>query len=204
MLHHYPIDQEANRTQLIDLAERYGYEVIEPQKNLGLHHGLNWAVRQIGIGEDDLLIGVDPGRSIETLGWDTALAAVAMDPKIGWAALSNHASPTEISQRPHKVEQINGVKVALCQSPMMIQTAICKMDWVLQSGGFREPTNYYGGIEIAMWESLKRKYELGILLDYKETGDIAAQQDPIYRDWKLAHVKGEFRGNFDEYVKCKQ
>jgi hypothetical protein len=203
MLHHYPVDKEANRTQLIMLAEKYGYEVIEPQKNLGLHVGLNWAVQKIGIKESDILLGIDPARTIETLGWDSALVTAIMHPMIGWAALCNHASLDELSHRPHRIINANGLRVAVCLNPMMLQTSAFKMDWVLQNGGFREPCAYYGFLETEMFRALRRKHELGILLDFKENGRIAEKQDLIYAAWKRDHVAGKFKGNFDQYLEEK-
>jgi hypothetical protein len=75
------------------------------------------------------------------------------------------------------------------------------MRFVRECGGFDEPNEFYGGIEIAMFHKV-RGYKLAFLTEFHERcryeayapfyAQFAAEQQ-AYADWKTAHIHGDAR-----------
>jgi hypothetical protein len=201
--HHYPVAKDANKYALAEVCRDFKINWLDPGMNVGLHRGLNWAISEIGLTRDDLLIVADPDTNPVTLGWDAALLQVAGDPSSGWVALSNSQTPMEIASRPRDFEPriIRGVQAFRALRPAVVSIAAYRLGWVLAAGGFHEPCKFYGHLESAMFQDLEAAGQHFVLLrNYREDDEIKAGQDEVYAQWKEAHAFRGYDKNFDEFL----
>jgi hypothetical protein len=175
---------------------------IDAGKNLGLHHGLNFMLKQLGAKKGDKIIGFDPDTNPETVGWDEALFRALDIQNVVWASLWNDHSAGEMRERGWTGSVENGLNIWQTHKPVV--NSICAFDvgWVLDVCGFQEPTEYYGGLECAMFALLKKRWVW--LCDYKEGKFDVDLQDIEYKNYKWAHAHLGWQGSFDTWLKNRQ
>lgn len=203
LYHYYPVREASNRLELKALNAEYSVKTLFPGKNLGLHGGLNWLVKELNLQPTDVMIIVDPDTCPTVPGWDTALLKVVTNTEYGWACLTNTATPTEIKVRPggYTERNIKGVTVYDMKAPCVVSISAVQLDWVFAAGGFHEPCGFYGHIETAMFPDLKKAGRgLAVLKYYLEDDSIKIDQDSIYAAWKKAHAFDGYLSNFREFV----
>jgi hypothetical protein len=210
LYHYYPVNERQNRIELYRLCAEYDIRVLDPGRNLGVHEGLNYVAKEIGLTRHDVLLTVDPDTNPITPGWDRALlSVVAGNSDIGWAFLTNSQTPSEIRARPGGYTErtlANGTRLYVMHGPAVASISAWQMQWVLDSpaGGFHEPCKWYGHIESAMYPDLVHAGKrLAVLRDYAEDDAIKADQDKIYAEWKSAHAFEGYPLNFPEFVERK-
>lgn len=198
---HYPLNVTSDfwRRAAADLGGTY----LDPGKNLGLHEGLNFALREARATENDRVLIMDPDTYPFTPGWDTALLEALDIPGVGWASLCNNHSDGEMRERGYDETIEGGLKIWTTHRPVVNSVSGFRLDWVLAAGGFQEPYAYYGGLEVAMWEIMKKNtnYRWVFLRDFFE--DVFKEDliDPIYIAYKYAHGHQGYQGDFETYLK---
>lgn len=198
---HYPLNRKSNLEKISELATVYNLTVLDPGKDLGLHHGFNWALKQIQPAEDDIILTFDPDSGPTNFNWDSALVRV-LKSDFSIAGLMNPRTRIELCERGHSIEYVGETEVWVPRCPVVLSVAGWRYDFLKKVGGFSEPTNYYGHLESAMWaKSEPIGVRWGYLPHYGEEDSLRHRQDVEYRNWKWLHAhRGSFTASFGEYV----
>lgn len=201
--HHYPIDRETNKRKYSHIAEDYDLRLITPEKNLGLHGGMNWACAQIQPADNDIILMYDPDSYPLDLGWDMAIVR-AMEG--GGFSVIGTVSPTietELATRGFTSHIVDGY-LEVKQPKVDCQISISGWRWgfVSQVGGFSEPNAHYGGLEADMFQKLRNVGgKMGYVSQYREDFRLHDQHDPAYFQWKRDHaILQTFPGNFSDFI----
>lgn len=199
---HYPTS--LNPPDWAEWANRLGGDYLDAGRNLGLHNGLNWMLQQLGATGNDQIVGLDPDTMPITTGWDSALFSALRLPKVGWASLMNPISEGEMKTRGFEVSFEEGLHLQTTLRPVVNSICAFNLAWVLESGGFQEPTEYYGGVESCMWPHLQAKKQRWVFLqDFREGKFDVDLSDEAYRQYKWRHAHEGMKGSFDEFLETK-
>jgi hypothetical protein len=190
---HYPLpDKLRVSEQIKKIASDNGCEYMSPGKNLGLHHGLNWALQTYGLAEDDIVIGYDGDSYPCERGWDMALVTALMaDASTVWASLWGVNTSAELNARGFTERMAAQVRVRETHTPAVNSVCAWKGWWIKNAGWFNEPHEFYGGLEIAMWPHIRAKgYRWVYLPDWTEDERLKFNpgEDLLYKQWKWDHV----------------
>lgn len=197
---HYPL----NPPDWKAWAKRLKGEYLDAGRNLGLHNGLNMMLRTVGATGSDQMIGYDPDTCPLTEAWDVALFAALQLPNVGWASLGNRHSESEMTARGYTETKELGMNIWTTKAPVVNSICAFNLDWVLSCGGFQEPTEYYGGLECAMWNHLQAAKKRWVWLkDYREGKFEPDLSDKIYKEYKWEHAHKGWKGSFDDFLKEK-
>jgi hypothetical protein len=201
---HWPIDREKNKKEIERIALKNSAILLDPGKNLGLHHGFNWAFNQLHIPDNAMVIGFDPDSWPVVAGWDKSMCDVFVaDPSIIWLSLWHpHATRELLHENKSKPESvIAGHRVVEVSAPVMNSVCGFRAGFLKKSGGLTEPSKYYGGLECSMWEKVKAHGKWVFLPDYKEELHFQDVVNPLYRDWKWEHAHKEYPHDFTQFLK---
>lgn len=183
-------------------ARELGAFYLDPGRNLGLHHGLNFALTSVGASRDDIMLGIDPDTRPITPGWDAALAQALAIPDVGWASLGNDHSEGEMATRGFTESQESGLRLKTTKQAVVNSICGFKLCWVKDVGGFQEPAEYYGGVECLMFPMChKAGFRWVWLQDFREGKWDTDLSDPNYRAYKWAHAHKGWKGEFREWLK---
>lgn len=199
---HYPVNVPEGFWKRI--AQELGGVYFDPGRNLGLHEGLNYALREVQATRDDVALIMDPDTKPYTPGWDTGLLKALEIPTVGWASLYNNHSDMEMRKRGFVQSHENGL--ALWTTCEAVVNSVCgfKLDWVLDCGGFQEPSPFYGGLESMMFDFMKQtRYRWVFLRDFFEDAFPQDLIDPVYIEYKCAHGHLGYPHDFATFVKEK-
>ena len=205
---HWPLYARDRAARLRDLCQKFGLTYLDPGKNLGLHDGFNWALEQVAIPDNAMVIGYDPDSYPVTKGWDMAMCDLFVAyPWISWLSLwHQHCDRQIIEEKAAGPElYLGGLRNVRCfPVKRAVMNSVCgiRRGWLRSVGGLTEGNKFYGGLEVAMWEKLQQtKSEWVFLPDYKEIPHFQDRMEPLYREWKWAHAhERTFPGDFDSYL----
>lgn len=199
----YPMpSRSAVTAKLMALAAEFNCILIHPGRNMGLHHGWNWAMNQLPLQPEDILIGYDPDSNPISHGWDMALATALSDPKVGWASLMNTRCEPELRERGFTERMIQHVQVWRAHRPVVNSICAWRASFLLAAGGLQEPTNYYGHLEAAMWAHLEKQgLEWVFLPGWRENDELRNMADREYLLYKWSHAHlGSWPGDFESFL----
>jgi hypothetical protein len=201
---HYPVDKEANRQAVRQLCDLYDVEVLDAGRNLGLHEGFNWALRQLRLQPQDIVIAYDLDSLPLTPGWDMALVrAIAGDEtgKIVWASLLNPRSEADLRARGFDRRQIDGY-LELWVTKTAVTNSICawRYGWLQSVGFLQEPRAFYGHLEAAMFSRLGDR-QWAFLPGWTESDELRNQHDRAYVVYKWCHSHlNSWPGDFESWL----
>lgn len=207
---HFPLPSEAACSlNLLRLTEQYRCSYLNPGYNLGLASGFNYAVAEMRMKPEDIVIGFDPDCMPVTPGWDDALFEVlACHPDVGWASLGNDVSEREMRERGFETRAHGGSEIWLTQHAVVNSICAWRVSWLQAVGGLQEPNKYYGGLESRMFPLLaQRGYRWAFLPAFREERHEPTEKtkDPEYRDYKIAHAHtGEWKGDFKSFLESRK
>ncbi len=200
---HYPIDKAANRAALRRLASEYGLEVLDAGRNLGLHDGFNWALREIAPHDDDIVIAYDPDSMPTALGWDLALVR-ALEGSSGmnvWASLMNPRSLLDLEERGFTRGQVDGY-LETWATKESVTNSVCawRVGWLRSVGFLQEARPWYGHLESTMFNKLGGKRWV-FLPQWGESDQLRDDHDIqyIHYKWAHAHLKS-WDGDFESWL----
>lgn len=197
---HYPVNVTEGFWKRA--AQELGGTYLDPGRNIGLHEGLNYALREVQAGPADLMLGMDPDTNPLTRGWDTALINALGIANVGWASLGNNHSEGEMRERGHTPSTEGGLRLFTTLAPVVNSICGFKLNWVLSSGGFQEPSAFYGGLECAMWHHMsKTHYRWVFLRDFREGTWTEDLIDSEYRAYKWRHAHEGYPHDFETYIR---
>jgi hypothetical protein len=202
---HYPLEEARCRDFWVRQALELGGVYLDPGHNLGLHEGLNFALREVGATRDDVMLGMDPDTRPLTVGWDSALIEALSIRKVGWASLWNPHSEREMRERGHDEGEGNSLRYWSTHKSVINSICGFNLGWVLDCGGFQEPSAYYGGLEGMMFPKC---HDAGLrwlfLRDFKE-GTWDEDIVPVeYKRYKYEHAFLGYPNDFATWLKEKK
>lgn len=193
---HWPITKYLNREVLEDVSQMIcDREIIRPEKNVGGHGGVNFALNHLKIKPEDLVLIYDPDSNPVTPGWLSAMVTVMANAS-HIDCLGLMIDPAIIVSRLWNFKHIAGIKVASDKDAEMMNITMIRGSALIRTHGMQAFSSFYGGVEASMHsKGIKSAY----LYDYREQPCPIAHPE-IYRVWKLEHATGRYKGNFDQYV----
>jgi hypothetical protein len=206
---HYPVDKERNREEIRELAAKYKCTLVDSGGDLGLHHGFNNAtIKQLNIPSEDFVIGCDPDDRPSNGFVDHFTRVLVSDPKMAAICATFWVIDMRYTEGVFKnrEETIDGLRVWIHPGVEMFNVVGFNWNWLKSVGGFSQPNNFYGGLEMHLhrkWTEKKMRY--GYLpsvrsdAQFIDRGD-ATLFDPEYRQYKDAHLAG-FTGSFEAWLK---
>lgn len=201
---HYPLDRERHAAELPWICEQYGVNLVDGEYDRGLHHGFNHMLSIINPKPGDVIISYDPDSGPLIQGWDMALVTAITLGKFEIASTVDPRCAKELDQYGFDEWIVDGyLRVREPTKDIVIGISAWSADFLKQVGGFSEPTEYYGGLEAAMWAKMKAaKGRMCYLPDYTEENLMRAHADPEYHAYKYHHSHLRlFKGSFAEYLK---
>lgn len=206
---HYPLNPNPVEGELYTLRAEYDFDRIDPGKNLGYHHGFNYAMQWLdnhfGLHDDDAILCYDPDSWPVERGWNKAIKwAMEMFPEIGTCGILGPVAREEIVQRGycHTNPPEAFRSVWFSNQPIIASLQAWRVGFLRKAGGFQEPCKYYGGIEAAMWPHLERQgLKWAVVPDFHDLDHLWADKDIEYRAWQWAHAHSKiFQGDFEEFL----
>lgn len=218
---HYPLNYAATRAEIDRLVSEFaeGHDVettiADPGENLGLHIGLNYAIRTIDartrLDDGDIVVGYDPDERPLKEGWLEAMTAVLNaeharpggEKRCAWLSLTSKPARDYMLKAGYEKRSIAGVEVWKPHYALINHVCGWTMGAIRTVGAFTEPHAFYGGIEVAMQPRYADAgYWHGYLADFEDScfHDLI---DPQYRKWKADHVAGVFAGDFASYLNLR-
>lgn len=189
----YPINKTENRADIRRVCAELGVEVLDPGQNLGLHGGFNWALRQLGPQDDDIVIGYDGDSMPISPGWDMALVRAILGCRthdVVWSSLMNPRSEVDILARGYDRTMADGfIELHLTRTAVMNSVCAWRFGWLRSVGYLDEPLQWYGHLESCMWGKLAGK-RWAFLPGWREVDDPRDDHDRGYivYKWHVAHL----------------
>ena len=194
--------QYENSRKLMELAEVYGWNYCRPSKNHGCHESWNWVIRDLGLGDGDVLWGCDPdGNPLQPKFLDAAMDVFNNSHECFTVQLNR---PCVDKMGIPRVERKIG-RTAVYDYQQLVAWSLGSFDcgWVNRVGGMKARHPLYGWTEHAMVDAIRpyggRWY---ILKDYFDDHLKAADQEFV--SWKLASVEHRTQLDFADWLKGNQ
>lgn len=207
---HYPLRPESIGYALDRMRLEHGVHVIDPERNLGLHEGFNWAMRQIKPKDDDIIIGYDGDSLPLSKGWDMALVRAIDGSRsdghgsVVWATLGNPRTLSDVYSRGYDTATADGY-LRLFLTRTAITNSICawRYGWLRRVGFLQEPRAYYGHLEAAMFNKLGKGERWAVLPDWIESDELRGLHDREYviYKWRHSHLN-DWPGDFKSFVEA--
>ncbi len=200
---HYPlVDNQTDHTKkLADLAAKHGWTFVRPLKNRGVGGSWDWVVRELGLGNDDVIVGLDPDGRPQQIGWLDAMMTVFNNDALCYTVQLNVAG-TYALNLPRTEEQIGGEWTVVYNRPIAWTLGGFSVYWLKAVGGFLQSHPQYGFVEIQMEKACKPKGgHFRILRDYYDQHVTAP--DKAYIDWKLECAQFKTLLPFGDWVREK-
>jgi len=205
---HYPLEPESIARGLEGMRLAHGIRVLDPGRNLGLHEGINWALRQINPKDEDIIIGYDGDSLPITEGWDMALVraieAKRSDGKgeVVWSTLGNPRTLQDVCERGYDEVTADGyLKLLLTRRPIANSICAWRYGWLRRVGFLTEPRAFYGHLEAAMFSKLGSGERWAVVRDWGESDELRYLHDRAYviYKWRHAHLN-DWPGDFESFV----
>lgn len=171
------------------LCDKYGFEYYDVNCNIGLHFGYNHLLMQSGTTiRGNKFVFWDGDCCMETIGFDKMLCDT-LEGQTVWATCDFGANIRQLDEcKAFKEEDRPCGKVRIIERAVINSVCALSGDWLDRVGLFYELSTYYGGIEIHMWNKLKRYGgEWVVNMAVKEAGNPHATI-PEYSEYKVAHA----------------
>lgn len=204
---HYPVDQENNSDAIRGICDRHSAYYIDSGADIGLHKSLNKAIEFFGIQSTSLLVGCDADDRPSPGAINSLFKVMEVDPTIGVLGLQFSVIRDRHAQGVLSEETVAGERVWRHPGLEMYNVAAFNMKMIHSMGGFHQPNQYYGGIEVALWpEMQKMGLHLAYLADHCSDAIAVDRSDPklfdaSYGDWKIAHATKGYKGSYGDWIK---
>lgn len=204
---HYPVDKQENRARIAMACAKYGAIYLDSGRDLGLHEGLNNAVKTIGIRSDDILIGLDPDDFVTPGSIQVLEKVMKATDEFAVLGLGFSVIYDRLKEGvPFERRTIAGESVLIHPTIEMWNVCAWNMKTVYSMGGFKQPNKYYGGIEVATENQMLKDFKRLGYLEHWKSDHLPVDRndttlfDPQYRNWKTAHAHKGYQGSFEEFL----
>ncbi len=206
---HYPLRHDELAAELSRMKREDGATLLDAGRNLGLHEGLNYMLKEIGpLGDDDIVVGFDADEDPQQVGWMNAMLRVfAADPKCGWLSLMSPPARKYMIEHGCTLREVGGETVQVPGYSLINTLCAWRGSAIKAMGSFTEPHIYYGGFEGHMMpKCMDAGFWIGWMSDYTVNPHHGIA-DPEYQKYKRAHVGfdlPEFPGSFEDWLRMKK
>lgn len=208
---HYPVQKAINREYIRELCRKYGATYVDSGGDLGLHGGVNYAMRLVGVKSDDFYVGCDPDDRPSTGALKAIFDVMEADPKVAVCALNFFVIPWKMKDHGLVMQEevIAGHNVWVHPGVEMWNVAGFNMPLVHKLGGFWQPNAFYGGIEVALYHQWSKEgMKLVYLKDFNSEDKPVDRNNPelydqTYGQWKIDHATKGFKESFEIWLKCQ-
>lgn len=203
----FPIPcKRKNFKRLCDIANAYDVDILKPARNRGVSGNWMWAVYELGLEGNDVIIGMDPDSEPQQRGWCDALTDVlsnSMEP-IAYCGLTRITPPqlsTEVNEfdKPYTTHMIAGRKVRKYMEAISWPMGGFNAGFVRERG-IHQPRTRYGFIEMGTIRLMENtKWDWCMLDEFHDaTSD---RGDKRYQEWKIKQARAETHLDFEDYLK---
>lgn len=186
---HWPLGGDSRASKLRGLAESMGGLYLDPGANLGLARGFNWAVSQLPIPDNAMIVGYDPDSWPVDFGWDEAMCDLFVArPDVAWFSLWHPHAQRELLEENRGEDLGDGTVRA--KSAVMNSVCGWRKKWFREVGGLHEVNEKYGGLESHTFPRLGN-WKWIFLKNFRE--DYWPKPEILngdYRTWKWATTHG--------------
>jgi hypothetical protein len=216
----YPLAKQPMHSQsLMAVADKFNWQYMKTITNEGVHGNWNKAMREMNLGDKDVLFTLDPDERPQEPGYLNAMIDVF-----------NHAPEAitvQLSQCKVKIEKLGQVERKIGETwvldyPRLIAWPMgaYSIKWINRIGGFGQHCRLYGycehstmdrgGMMGAKFYMLRDHTDIHIdptdqfYLDYKKKMNRPdMDQDPLFVQWKIESAAKTTCADFSEWLKGK-
>jgi hypothetical protein len=206
---HYPLSNERIGSTIREVAIDYGCNYLNPGQDLGSAQSQNWAVKELGLTEDDLWINLDPDSACTMPGWIEALEDVmAADKLCAIASLTNPVVWERFRFLECRIEErtIGGHRVGVPLTEQQWNMSCYRVSALNTVGSLLQGNAFYGDVEVPMYRAIRNfGWYNCYLLDFIEDYSLKVLEDKEFRLFKMAQAHNRkfdvkhFTGKFHEY-----
>lgn len=201
---HYPLAPFPDHSlDLVKLAALHGWNYVRPKENRGCHGNWSWVVKELGLGDGDVLVGVDPDARPQQAGWVTAMMKVFDAAPEAYTVQLNRKGIYDLKSS-HPFNEIQIGETEVLDYKCLISWSVGGFDcgWVNRLGGMKADSVFYGYIEHAMQRNADPYGgKFYILRDFYDEHLPAADQ--LYQDWKLESACRRTEKSLADWLKEK-
>lgn len=202
----FPIpDKTHNTIELATMANQFGYKLLKPAYNRGVARNWMWAVEELELNNNDVIIGMDPDSEPIDNGWADALVDVLTGgQKIAYCGLTRVSPPglaTEVDESKiiYSRSVINTRKVRHYSQPIGWPMGGFSAGFVRERGIW-QPRSRYGFIE---HETIRNMGDWKWVMLDEFRDQTSDRGETIYRDWKVEQAQGKTDLDFEAWLKDK-
>ena len=199
--HHWPLETNYHQN-ICSIAKMVDGDVIQPEKNLGGHGGVTFALEHIKNEYtpeyDDVILLYDPDSIPAKSGWLEAMLSVMIaDPNMAYVSLTHEAIKDNFKGH---IPTLIGGQMVITDKLDMVNVTLWRAGFLMSEGLLANST-HYGHIEVPMHEKALKEYRYhGYMADWYELQCPLAHPKE-YSEWKRLHASGVVKVNFDEYAR---
>jgi len=146
---HWPVDKAESSKKLQAISNKYEIPILDPGKNLGVHGGWNYVIKELGLDGGDVLVGVDPDGRAQSSNWAHALMDVFNErPEMYYGTCNDdryYKFGWHMCSHDHQTE--SGIRYLTFSRVVAWSLGGFDIGWVKRIGGLNQVSKYYGGIE---------------------------------------------------------
>lgn len=184
----YPINEEQNSKENLEINAKHNIITHSFGQNVGAREGFNRLLALINPSAEDIVVGYDPDSLPISPGFLGALCVpLWADKSIVWTSLNSRWSTDQLT--PDRRVEFSVAGVELWQTRYAVMNSICawNAEWLKSIGGIVQHHQYYGGLEVHMFEKLGgRKW--CFTKGFYEDSVLRNQQDRAYAVWKWRYA----------------
>ena len=199
---HYPIvqDKTVNSQYLMSICNQFGWEYLRPYRNGGVGKNWDWIVKELNLGENDILAGIDPdGNPLDEKYLDAAMRVFNNDASCVTVQL-NDVGVYKMAHIPRDEFLIDGTCVVHYKQVTAWPLGSFSVSWLKRIGGFLQLHPLYGHCERAMYDKFN---PLGgrvlMLRDYRD--EHLKATDAKYTEWKAACANHQTQLPLDQWLR---
>lgn len=198
---HYPIvaDRQKHQHGLIELCEEFGWSYARPAENLGVAGGWNFAVQELGLGDNDFLWGNDPDCFPLKAGYlDAAMNVANANEQCVTVQLNDPG--VHMLNLPRDEYVCGGENVIRYRNVTAWPVGGFSVAWLHHMGGFLQGHPVYGYCEIVMYNRFHPQGGQALMLrDYHDSHQRA--EDALYVQWKVECAQQRTRLPLDAWMR---
>lgn len=182
------------------LVRKFDIQLVSKErKNRGLSGGYNEIIN--ALPEIKYAILYDCDSYPITFNWAREMFKVVENSEFRYLCLMfDHAKKEMLERGFQPIKHESGNVIWWPMKPCIQSISCANLEYLRLIGGLREPREFYGGLEMAMWSSWNSENKIGYLDGYNEAS-IPAFVDPKYTAYKFAYAHHGYNGSFDDYLK---
>ena len=192
----YPLpSKEKNTIELKRIANKLKAEYIQI-KNEGVAQNWNQVIEVMGIGYDDIIVGVDPDSRADTFGWLQDMRQ----------AFRDYEDAFYIGMNRYNFEQGTRIEkgIPVLHYPYLISWSMggFRVSAIKAIGGLGQHNARYGYIEHYCYEKLKPMgFDFYMLADHYDLS--LDSPDSLYTEWKKSSSSRNTDLTFEEWLRSR-